>query len=216
MVGRELITLSDATAALKLGLVPPPAPGADACSHHARRAHLPPARTGRSESLSAAGAAGRGRRRAARGDPRPRRHARGVARRHWREAGLSEEQLRLRLRDDLRIEAFLAQRFGSTRQPSDQELQDYYRVHQADYTTAGGRAAVRGGTRRDPGTGDRAPACGVDQRLAGRVAPQDRDRRPLRRRAVVRRTRAVRHARMAALPVRDLAGSRTPWRAWGC
>ena len=49
------------------------------------------------------------------------------------QSGVSEEQLRLRLRDDLRIEAFLAQRFGSARQPSEQELQAYYQAHQADY-----------------------------------------------------------------------------------
>ena len=57
------------------------------------------------------------------------------------QAGLSEEQLRLRVRDDLRIEAFLAQRFGGARQPSDQEVLDYYRAHQPEFATAGGASA---------------------------------------------------------------------------
>ena len=137
VVGRELITLSDVTAALKLGLVPPPPPGADAVRDTldaliARQLELveanryqppePPAadiearldairsRAGTPEALSATLA----------------------------QSGLLEEQLRSRLRDDLRIEGFLAQRFGSARQPSDPELQAYYRTHQADYTTAAG------------------------------------------------------------------------------
>ena len=54
------------------------------------------------------------------------------------QTGLSEEQLRLRLRDDLRIEAYLNQRFGAARQPSDQEIADYYRAHAAEFTTPAG------------------------------------------------------------------------------
>jgi hypothetical protein len=54
------------------------------------------------------------------------------------QSGLSEDQLRLRLRDDLRIEAYLDQRFGAARQPSDQELVEYYRAHAAEFSTASG------------------------------------------------------------------------------
>jgi peptidyl-prolyl cis-trans isomerase SurA len=53
-------------------------------------------------------------------------------------SGLSEEQLRLRLREDLRIEAYLNQRFGVPRQPADQELVDYYRLHTGEFSTAAG------------------------------------------------------------------------------
>ncbi len=137
VVGRELITLSDATAALKLGLVPAPAPGTDAVRTTldaliSRQLELAEANRYQPPEPPAAEVDARLeaiRTRAA----TPEAFATTLA-----EAGLSEEQLRLRLRDDLRIEAFLAQRFGSTRQPSDQELQDYYRVHQADYTTPAG------------------------------------------------------------------------------
>ena len=52
------------------------------------------------------------------------------------ECGISLEQLRRQLRDDLRIEAYLMQRFGSM-QPSDEEILAYYRDHQAAYTNNG-------------------------------------------------------------------------------
>jgi len=136
LVGHELITLSDAMAALKLGLVPPPEPGADGVRTTldaliSRQLEL--AEANRYQPPEPPPADVDARLDAIRGRAgTPQALAATLA-----ETGLSEEQLRLRLRDDLRIEAFLAQRFGSTRQPSDQELQEYYRLHQADYTTAG-------------------------------------------------------------------------------
>jgi hypothetical protein len=54
------------------------------------------------------------------------------------QSGLSEDLLRFRLRDDLRIEAYLNQRFGAARQPSDQELVEYYRAHAGEFSTAAG------------------------------------------------------------------------------
>jgi hypothetical protein len=52
------------------------------------------------------------------------------------ESGVSLEQLRRQVRDDLRIEAYLLQRFGSM-QPTDEEILAYYRDHQVAYTKNG-------------------------------------------------------------------------------
>ena len=52
------------------------------------------------------------------------------------ESGLSVEQLRRQVRDDLRIESYLQQRFGAM-QPSDDEIAQYYREHQAAFTRDG-------------------------------------------------------------------------------
>jgi peptidyl-prolyl cis-trans isomerase SurA len=52
------------------------------------------------------------------------------------ETGISVDQLRRHLRDDLRIEAYLQQRFGSM-QPSDDEIAQYYRDHPAAFTRNG-------------------------------------------------------------------------------
>jgi hypothetical protein len=53
-----------------------------------------------------------------------------------RETGLSPDQLRRQVRDDLRIEAYLLQRFGAM-QPSEEEIQQYYRDHQSDFMRNG-------------------------------------------------------------------------------
>jgi hypothetical protein len=52
------------------------------------------------------------------------------------QAGLTEEQLRRAVRDDLRIEAYLQQRFGAI-QPSEEEMAQYYRDHPAAFTQNG-------------------------------------------------------------------------------
>jgi hypothetical protein len=52
------------------------------------------------------------------------------------ESGLSVEQVRRQIRDDLRIESYLQQRFGAM-QPSDDEMAQYYREHQAAFTRDG-------------------------------------------------------------------------------
>jgi parvulin-like peptidyl-prolyl isomerase len=54
-----------------------------------------------------------------------------------RETGLSVDQLRLYVRDDLRIEAYVEQRFGSAFRPSDDDLVTYYRSHEAEFTRDG-------------------------------------------------------------------------------
>ena len=52
------------------------------------------------------------------------------------ESGVSVEQLRRHVRDNLRMEAYLQQRFG-TMQPSDDEIAQYYRDHPAAFTRNG-------------------------------------------------------------------------------
>jgi hypothetical protein len=51
--------------------------------------------------------------------------------------GLSEERIRDIARDDLRILAYLDQRFGTTVQVSDDDVAQYYRAHQAEFTSGG-------------------------------------------------------------------------------
>jgi len=52
------------------------------------------------------------------------------------ESGISPDQLRRHVRDDLRIEAYLQQRFGAM-QPTEDEIAQWYRDHQAAFTTNG-------------------------------------------------------------------------------
>jgi hypothetical protein len=54
-----------------------------------------------------------------------------------RQTGISRDQLRRHVRDDLRIESYLQQRFGSPIEPSDQEVAEYYRAHLARFTRSG-------------------------------------------------------------------------------
>jgi peptidyl-prolyl cis-trans isomerase SurA len=49
-------------------------------------------------------------------------------------SGLTVDQLRRHLRDDLRIETYLQQRFGAALQPTEAELVLYYRDHPAEFT----------------------------------------------------------------------------------
>lgn len=53
-----------------------------------------------------------------------------------RDSGISVEQLRRQMRDDLRIDAYLLQRFGGV-QPSEDEVQQYYRDHQPAFMRNG-------------------------------------------------------------------------------
>jgi len=50
--------------------------------------------------------------------------------------GIAVDQLRREVRDDLRIEAYLQQRFGAI-QPSEEEILQYYRDHPAAFSQAG-------------------------------------------------------------------------------
>ena len=54
-----------------------------------------------------------------------------------RETGLTVEQLRLYVRDDLRIEAYIQQRFGATFQPTEDDIVTYYTEHPAEFTRDG-------------------------------------------------------------------------------
>jgi hypothetical protein len=53
-----------------------------------------------------------------------------------RAGGISIEQLRRDVRDDLRIELYLQQRFGAI-QPTDEEILQYYRDHAASFSQNG-------------------------------------------------------------------------------
>jgi hypothetical protein len=55
--------------------------------------------------------------------------------------GMSEAGLRNLIRDNLRIERYLDQRFTAAPRPTDDEVARYYREHQAEFVTAGGRAS---------------------------------------------------------------------------
>jgi hypothetical protein len=136
VVNRELITLSDVSTAIRLGLVSP-RPGADPT-----RAALD-ALIDRQLELAEADRYSPPEPQASQVQARietvrARFGTTAAFEQALTNSGITEEQLRLRLRDDLRIEAYLNQRFGIPRAPSEQELVDYYRTHTADYTIAAG------------------------------------------------------------------------------
>lgn len=136
VVSREVITLSDVTAAVRLGFVTPAAGqdpiriGLDALI--VRQLQLTEAIRYQPPEPAAAQVAER------LGAVQARFPAGDGLRRTLAQSGWTEEQLRLHVRDDLRIEAYLAQRFGSMRQPSDAELMEYYRAHEAEFAGPGG------------------------------------------------------------------------------
>ena len=53
------------------------------------------------------------------------------------QSGLTREELRRQLRDSLRIESYLQQRFSTALQVSDDEVARYYREHPEDFTRDG-------------------------------------------------------------------------------
>lgn len=53
------------------------------------------------------------------------------------QVGMTEEHLHRYVRDALRIDAYLQQRFTATLQPSDDEIAAYYRLHAEDFTRDG-------------------------------------------------------------------------------
>jgi parvulin-like peptidyl-prolyl isomerase len=53
------------------------------------------------------------------------------------ETGVSAALLRAHIRDTLRIEGYLRQRFGASSQPSEDEILRYYRAHEAAFTANG-------------------------------------------------------------------------------
>jgi hypothetical protein len=52
------------------------------------------------------------------------------------QTGTGLDELRRHVRDDLRIESYLQQRFGAV-QPSEEEILEYYREHTADFSRDG-------------------------------------------------------------------------------
>jgi hypothetical protein len=50
------------------------------------------------------------------------------------ETGMTPDQLRRYIRDDLRLETYLDQRFGAMLVPADSEIVQYYRDHPAEFT----------------------------------------------------------------------------------
>lgn len=54
-----------------------------------------------------------------------------------RETGMTVEQLRLFVRDDLRLEAYLQQRFGGFYQPTEDEIVRYYRENAVQFMRGG-------------------------------------------------------------------------------
>lgn len=53
------------------------------------------------------------------------------------ETGMTEAQVRSRIRDNLRIESYRAQRFGAALQPTEEDLLRYYRANESMFTKDG-------------------------------------------------------------------------------
>jgi hypothetical protein len=149
VVGGEIVLLSDANAAVKFGLIEVPAIGDEAGLRAALNAlvdrqlqlfevnrYLPP-----EPAASAIDA---------RVDAIRARLGEAGFRAALAETGMAEAQVRSRIRDNLRIESYRAQRFGAALQPTDDDLLRYYRANEATFTRNGVlqpfddvRAAVR-------------------------------------------------------------------------
>jgi hypothetical protein len=149
VVGGEIVLLSDANAAVKFGLIEVPAIGDEAGLRAALHAlvdrqlqlfevnrYLPP-----EPAASAIDA---------RVDAIRARLGEAGFRAALAETGMAEAQVRSRIRDNLRIESYRAQRFGAALQPTDDDLLRYHRANEATFTRNGVlqpfddvRAAVR-------------------------------------------------------------------------
>jgi hypothetical protein len=64
--------------------------------------------------------------------PSPEAFARALA-----EVGLGEDQLRAYVRDDLRMQTYLRQRFGAAYQPAESDILQYYRTRSGEFTRNG-------------------------------------------------------------------------------
>ena len=53
------------------------------------------------------------------------------------QSGMTVDQLRLRVRDDLRVRSYLLQRFGNQPVPAEAEIVQYYRTHEREFTRGG-------------------------------------------------------------------------------
>jgi hypothetical protein len=136
VVSAEPITLSDVNAAMRLGFVPPSAGAKDpiAAALNALIEHrlqlievnryVPPEPTAAAIEARATDLATR------LGGPSALTAA-------LSETGVTEEQLRARIRDVLRIESYHQQRFGGGSVPAEDEIVRYYRAHEADFVRNG-------------------------------------------------------------------------------
>lgn len=136
VVGGDVILLSDVIAARRLGLVPAPGAGMDPVRVALdalidrqlmlaeTNRYLPP--DPRAEAIAARMTEIRGR------FPDDAQFQSVL-----RETGMTLEDLRVRVRDDLRIAAYLDQRFASGFMPGEAELVKYYRAHETDFTRGG-------------------------------------------------------------------------------
>lgn len=132
----EPITLSDVTAAIRLGLVPAPAGSEDRVQVVLTalierqlelvevNRYVPPEP---SEAQIEAGLT----------EVRARFDSPAALAAAMRETGVSEAQLRARIRDDVRLETYLKQRFGGSYQPGEEEVARYYRSHESDFIRNG-------------------------------------------------------------------------------
>jgi hypothetical protein len=57
--------------------------------------------------------------------------------RAMKDTGVTPTLLRARVRDDLRIETYLQQRFGASYQPGEEEVARYYRSHESEFIRNG-------------------------------------------------------------------------------
>ena len=134
-VGGQTITLSDARAAVAFGLVPGPAstdPIGSALSELIvreliladvnRYAAPPPGQAEVDRRLS---------------EVRARFSSDALYREALESTAMTETRLRNRVRDDLRIEAYVDQRFSAPAQPTDDEVARYYETHRAAFVREG-------------------------------------------------------------------------------
>ena len=135
VVGQDPITLSDVTAALRFGLV---SPAADAGDQQAAlnslidrqlqlievNRYLPPEPPATEIDARLA-------------QIRARFDSQAAFDAALRETGVSLAQLRAHLRDTIRIESYLGQRFGASSQPTEDDIVRYYRAHESDFSKNG-------------------------------------------------------------------------------
>ncbi len=136
VVGGEPVTLSDVVAANRLGLVPPPAGDADRVQATLSalierqlqlaevNRYVPPEPPAFAIDARVAAVRARFADDAA--------FATALT-----ETGVTQDQLRARTRDMLRIESYLQQRFSAVYQPGEDDIAQYYRSHESEFTRAG-------------------------------------------------------------------------------
>jgi hypothetical protein len=135
VVSGEPITLSDVTAALRLGLVPTASGPADLQGalnglierrlqliEVNRYAPAEPTQTEIDARLAGI---------------RSRFASEAALTTAMSESGVTIEQLRAHVRDGLRIDSYLHQRFGAAHQPSEEEVAAFYRSHEQDFVRNG-------------------------------------------------------------------------------